>query len=227
MRRHQIFDSPVGAGPTGGGPFGVGPHGTRGRARWHGGAPDEFTRGGPAGAGGPGHGPGHGHGHGAAFGRPGRPGFGLGPGGRARRGDMQAAILGLLAEAPMHGYQLIQELASRSGGAWTPGPGSVYPTLQAMEEQGLIAGEQDGSRRVFSLTDAGREAVATQAEGQAPMPWEQMAQASGPRLALRQAVGALFAAVAQVERTGTDEQAEKATAIVDQSRKALYLLLAE
>lgn len=223
MRRDQIIDSPIGAGPTGGSPFGMGPHGARGRARWRGGAPDEFMQGGPSGPGGPG----HGHGHGPAFGRPGRPGFGPGPGGRARRGDMQASILGLLAEAPMHGYQLIQELASRSGGAWTPGPGSVYPTLQAMEEQGLITGEQDGSRRVFSLTDAGREAVATQAEGQAPMPWEQMASASGPRLALRQAVGALFAAVAQIERTGTDEQAEKATAIVDQARKALYLLLAE
>jgi DNA-binding PadR family transcriptional regulator len=166
--------------------------------------------------GGPGFGPGFG-----------RPGFGQMPGSRARRGDMQAAILGLLAEQPMHGYQVIQELATRSGGAWTPGPGSVYPTLQAMEEQGLVAGEQDGSRRVFSLTDTGRTAVGAQGDDREPMPWEQIAQASGPRVDLRQSIGALFAASAQVERTGTDDQVEKAVNLIDQARKALYLLLAE
>jgi DNA-binding PadR family transcriptional regulator len=164
----------------------------------------------------------------------GRPGFGLGrhgfgqmPGGRARRGDMQAAILGLLAEQPMHGYQVIQELGTRSGGAWTPGPGSVYPTLQAMEEQGLVTGEQDGSRRVFSLTDTGRAAVVSPEHDREPMPWEQIANASGPRLALRQSIGTLFAAGAQIERTGSDEQIDKAVALIDQARKALYLLLAE
>jgi len=164
----------------------------------------------------------------------GEPGFGLGrhgfgqmPGSRARRGDMQAAILGLLAEEPMHGYQVIQELANRSGGAWTPGPGSVYPTLQAMEEQGLVTGEQDGSRRVFSLTETGRAAVGSQAQDREPMPWEQIASESGPRLALRQSIGTLFAASAQIERTGTNEQVEKAVALIDQARKALYLLLAE
>ena len=157
----------------------------------------------------------------------GRPGFGQMPGSRARRGDMQAAILGLLAEKPMHGYQVIQELAERSGGVWTPGPGSVYPTLQAMEEQGLVAGEQDGSRRVFSLTETGRAAVGSQEHEREPMPWEQIAQASGPRLAMRQSIGTLFAASAQIERTGTDDQVERAVALLDQTRKALYLLLAE
>ena len=173
------------------------------------------------------------HGHRAERMR-GEPGFGLGrhgfgqmPGSRARRGDMQAAILGLLAEQPMHGYQVIQELANRSGGAWTPGPGSVYPTLQAMEEQGLVAGEQDGSRRTFSLTDIGRAAVASPAHEREPMPWEQIAESSGPRLALRQSIGALFAASAQMERTGSADQIEKAVALIDQARKALYLLLAE
>ena len=165
-------------------------------------------------------GPGFGFGHG-------RPGFGQMPGGRARRGDMQAAILRLLAEQPMHGYQLIQELADRSGGAWTPGPGSVYPTLQAMEEQGLISGEQDGSRRVFSLTDTGRTAAGSAGDDREPMPWEQIAESSGPRLTLRHSIGALFAASAQIERTGTSDQVEKAVALIDQTRKALYLLLAE
>jgi len=140
---------------------------------------------------------------------------------------MQAAILGLLAEEPMHGYQVIQELANRSGGAWNPGPGSVYPTLQAMEEQGLVSGEQAGSKRVFSLTESGRAAVAAQGPDREPMPWEQIAQASGPRVSLRQSIGTLFAAAAQIERTGTDDQVEKAVALIDQTRKALYLLLAE
>ena len=195
-----------------------------GRGRGPAGPDDQWTRGprGPRGPRGDARhgGPGFGFGHG-------RPGFGQMPGSRARRGDMQAAILGLLTEKPMHGYQVIQELADRSGGAWTPGPGSVYPTLQAMEEQGLVSGEQDGSRRVFSLTDTGRAAVGTQRPDRGPMPWQQIANASGPRVAMRQSIGTLFAAASQIERTGTDEQVEKAVALIDQARKAMYLLLAE
>ena len=82
----------------------------------------------------------------------------MGPG-RARRGDVQTAVLRLLAESPMHGYQIIQELANRSGGAWNPGPGSVYPTLQAIEDQDLVTSTLDGSKRVYSLTDTGRTAA--------------------------------------------------------------------
>jgi DNA-binding PadR family transcriptional regulator len=126
----------------------------------------------------------------------------------------------------MHGYQIIQELANRSGGAWNPGPGSVYPTLQAMEEQELVTSEMSGSKRVFSLTDAGREA-AEAGKTATRMPWDDMAEASGPRIDLRQAIQGLFAAAAQIERTGTDEQIAKATDQLDQARKAIYLLLAE
>ena len=96
-----------------------------------------------------------------------------------------------------------------------------------MEEQGLISGEQDGSRRVFSLTDTGRTAAGSAGDDREPMPWEQIAESSGPRLTLRHSIGALFAASAQIERTGTNDQIEKAVAILDQARKALYLLLAE
>ncbi|MFN8630678.1 MAG: PadR family transcriptional regulator [Chloroflexota bacterium] len=126
---------------------------------------------------------------GPGFGR-GRPPFGFGPvpGGRARKGDMQAAILRLLNEQPMHGYQVIQELANRSGGAWNPGPGSVYPTLQAMEDQELITHESDGSRNVYSLTDKGKAAAADAGHGRPQNPWDEMAEASGPRIELRQAV---------------------------------------
>ena len=159
-------------------------------------------------------------------GRGGRHGFGPFGHGRARRGDVQTAVLRLLAESPMHGYQIIQELAARSGGAWNPGPGSVYPTLQAMEEQDLVTSTMDGSKRVFSLTDKGRTA-AESGEGTARTPWDDIADASGPRIDLRQALHGLMAAASQIERTGTDEQIAKATDQVDQARKAIYLLLAE
>src|SRR5262245_48620013 len=158
--------------------------------------------------------------------RMGRHGFGPHPGGRARRGDVQTAVLRLLAESPMHGYQIIQELTDRSGGAWNPGPGSVYPTLQAMEEQDLVTSEMDGSKRVYSLTEKGREA-AEAGKGSARTPWDDMAESSGPRLDLRQAIQNLFAASAQIERTGTDQQIARATEQLDQARKAIYLLLAE
>ena len=159
-------------------------------------------------------------------GRGGRHGFGPFGHGRARRGDVQTSVLRLLAESPMHGYQIIQELAARSGGAWNPGPGSVYPTLQAMEEQDLVTSTMDGSKRVFSLTDKGRTA-AESGEGTARTPWDDIADASGPRIDLRQALHGLMAAASQIERTGTDDQIAKATDQVDQARKAIYLLLAE
>jgi DNA-binding PadR family transcriptional regulator len=126
----------------------------------------------------------------------------------------------------MHGYQIIQELADRSGGAWNPGPGSVYPTLQAMEDQELVTSEMAGSKRVYSLTDKGRTASEA-GDSAARSPWDDMAEASGPRNQLREAMHGLFAAAAQVERTGTDAQIGKATEHIDQARKAIYLLLAE
>jgi DNA-binding PadR family transcriptional regulator len=126
----------------------------------------------------------------------------------------------------MHGYQIIQELANRSGGAWNPGPGSVYPTLQAMEDQDLVTSALDGTKRVYSLTDTGRTAAVARGTT-ARTPWDDMADASGPRIELRQALHGLMAAASQIERTGTDEQIAKATDHIDQARKGIYLLLAE
>ncbi len=162
----------------------------------------------------------------AGWARGGRPGFGPHAAGRARRGDIQTAVLRLLAESPMHGYQIIQELTSRSGGAWNPGPGSVYPTLQAMEDQDLVTSTLDGTKRVYSLTDTGRAAAAAR-ETTTRTPWDDMAEASGPRIELRQALHSLMAAAAQIERTGNDDQIAKAMDQVDQARKGIYLLLAE
>ena len=86
---------------------------------------------------------------------------GFGPHGRARRGNVKAAILAVLAEQPMHGYEVMQQLESRSGGMWRPSPGSIYPTLQLLEDQGLIKSEDVDGRRVFSLTDEGKTEAAT------------------------------------------------------------------
>ena len=143
-----------------------------------------------------------------------------------RRGGTQTAILALLAEQPMHGYQIIQELATRSGGAWTPGAGSVYPALEQMEAQELITGDQQEDKRVYTITDKGREMTERhQAHGNAP--WDDAAEASGPRVGLGQSIFALMSAVQQVGKTGTDEQIARVVEIVDQARKQVYGILAE
>jgi DNA-binding PadR family transcriptional regulator len=143
-----------------------------------------------------------------------------------RRGGMQTAILALLAENPMHGYQIIQELATRSGGAWTPGAGSVYPALEQMEAQGLVTGDQQDDKRVYTITDKGRE-LAQHHEAHHQAPWDEAAEASGPRVELRKSTFALFNAAQQVERTGSDEQVTKAIELLDQARKQVYGILAE
>ena len=80
---------------------------------------------------------------------------------QARRGALRAAVLSLLAEQPMHGYQVMQELETRSGGRWRPSAGSVYPTLQQLEDEQLVSVDEIDGRRTFQLTDAGRSAAAT------------------------------------------------------------------
>ncbi|MFC9283920.1 PadR family transcriptional regulator [Streptomyces collinus] len=173
---------------------------------------------GPGGPGGPGFGPGFGPGPWGPRGRG-------GPRGRARRGDVRASILALLRDRPMHGYEMIQEIAERSGGAWKPSPGSVYPTLQLLEDEGLIASESEGGKKLFALTEAGRAA----AEEGPEAPWEEASrgvdwEALGE---VRQAGFGLMQAFGQVWNTGTKEQREKALAVVNEARKKLYLILAD
>ena len=93
---------------------------------------------------------------------------------RARRGDVRAAALALLGEQPMHGYEMIKEIEERSGGYWRPSAGSIYPTLQLLEEQGLIAGEETEGKRLFALTDDGRTAIEEREKTGEPEPWEQV-----------------------------------------------------
>jgi DNA-binding PadR family transcriptional regulator len=131
----------------------------------------------------------------------------------------------LLAEAPMHGYQIMQELDERSGGAWHPSPGSIYPTLQQMSDEGLIIGEAADGKNVFSLTDSGREAVAGIDE---PPAWERFGEDGTADVGgLRRVVFQLKVAVHQIALTGGEAQVAEARRIVDDARKALYRLLAD
>lgn len=160
---------------------------------------------------------GRGRGRGHGFGGRGYPG-----GHRAGRGDVRAAILALLSEQPMHGYQVIAELDERTGGVWKPSPGSVYPTLQMLEDEGLVVPDAEGGRKVFHLTDEGR-AAADQSE---PTPWEAVVGDAG-QLDLRKVVAQLLAAFKQVAQTGTPDQVERARTVLNDARKALYGILAE
>ena len=160
----------------------------------------------------------------------GRGGFGGrgrgGHGGRsqANRGDIRAAVLALLTEQPMHGYQIIQELGERTGGAWQPSPGSVYPSLQLLADEGLIASTDQDGRKVFALTAQGTT-VAAEAAGNVP-PWERLAATAGS-VDLRHSLAGLILATKQVTTTGTDDQIVRADAILTDARKRLYQLLAE
>ena len=117
-----------------------------------------------------------GHGLPPMFAMAGRmPGFAAAAGARARRGDIRTAILRLLAEQPMHGYQIIQELSTRSGGVWNPSAGSIYPTLQQLADEGLVDSEESAGKKVYHLTDAGRAAVDDL--GAESAPWEEAAAA--------------------------------------------------
>ncbi|GAB2624214.1 hypothetical protein GCM10027168_65160 [Streptomyces capparidis] len=124
----------------------------------------------------------------------------------------------------MHGYEMIQEIGERSGGAWQPSPGSVYPTLQLLEDEGLIGSEESGGRRMYSLTDAGR----AEADGGPDAPWEQAGRGEWESLReVKQAASGLFSAFGQVMATGSEEQRAKALAVVNEARKKLYLILAD
>jgi DNA-binding PadR family transcriptional regulator len=164
----------------------------------------------------------HGHGFGTGFG----PHFGRGRGSRARRGDVRTAILLALADEPAHGYQIMQRLEERSGGAWRPSPGSVYPTLQLLQDQGLIRGEEAEGRRVFSLTEAGAAEAAAIRERVGDAPWETTGP-QDPRMALRQAVHALGGAARQVALAGSADDAQKALEILREARRSIYALLAD
>ncbi|MBV9660918.1 MAG: helix-turn-helix transcriptional regulator [Acidimicrobiales bacterium] len=141
-----------------------------------------------------------------------------------RRGDIRVALLRALAEGPAHGYEVIRRLEERSGGLWRPSPGSVYPTLQMLEEQDLLHSHEDGGKRIYELTDAGR-AEAAAAEGE-QFPWEAAEGLSGHQ-ALRAAVAQLVLASKQVQVAGQLELVEQAAALIKETRQKLYQMLAD
>ena len=164
------------------------------------------------------------------WGRGGFAAFGAGGyrrGRRSKRGDVRAAVLLLLEEAPRTGYQLIQELTERSGGAWQPSPGSIYPVLSQLQDEGLVAPDTSNDGRGFTLTDAGRTEVAQRRE-QMGKPWEAAAaDISEPRFELFGSARQVAAAVRQVMEIGSDAQLARATEILAEARRRLYQILAE
>jgi DNA-binding PadR family transcriptional regulator len=176
----------------------------------------------------------HHHRHGA-FGR--GPGFGGGfpfggPGGRgrgrkARRGDIRTAALLLLAEEPRNGYQIMQEVEERSDGVWRPSPGSVYPALQQLEDEGLIRSEEIDGRKLFRLTDPG-EAYLRERGDDKPAPWEQMSgDRSEQAIELGKLIREVAAAFAQVMRTGSEAQMAEARKVLAATRRDLYRILGD
>jgi DNA-binding PadR family transcriptional regulator len=142
---------------------------------------------------------------------------------RVRRGDVRSAILALLDDRPMHGYEMIQELEERTGGRWTPSAGSIYPTLQLLEDEGLVTAEEVDGKRVFSLTDSGKQAVPERTEGR---PWEEGDEDS-PRFEARRELFRTIAAAKQLARADDEEQLAKAAEILKDTRRKLYGILAE
>jgi DNA-binding PadR family transcriptional regulator len=171
----------------------------------------------------------HGHGHG-----PGGGGFFFnmpfgGPGGRgkARRGDVRTAVLLLLNEGPLNGYQIMQEIEERSGGTWRPSPGSVYPVLQQLEDEGLVRATETDGRKGFELTDAGRDFVAGRGSD-APAPWDEMRGDVSDEV--REAANNMrdvALAFSQVARAGSPSQVAEASKILADTRRSLYRILAD
>jgi DNA-binding PadR family transcriptional regulator len=175
-----------------------------------------------------GDGPGHGEGRrGGHRGGGGRRGGGGGGGRRSGgRGDVRAAILALLAERPMHGYEMLQEIARRTKDLWRPSPGSLYPALQLLEDQQLVRSSSTEGRRRFELTGQGRAELTLRPAGRAP--WDAMLEAADPNdLALDAALRHLGTTVRQVAEAGTPAQKAQVEQILCETRRRVYLLLAE
>ena len=150
-----------------------------------------------------------------------------GGGGRMRRGDIRTALLLILEEGPGHGYELIQRLEEKSDGAWRPSPGSVYPTLQLLDDEGLVTASERDGKRTFEITDAGKAEAASRVEDAGGTPWDLAGRGGRPSGELREAIGTLMLAARQVAGAGSKEQTERAVAILKDARKQLYAILAE
>ena len=153
-----------------------------------------------------------------------RGGFGRGWGGGRRmpRGAIRTAILVALRDEPAHGYEVMRRLEEMSGGLWRPSPGSVYPHLQMLEDEGLVQSSDVDGSRMYTLTDTGR----AEAEN-APLPWQagRRDRRRGPHAP--PGMGQLMSAAKQLAGAGQKSQLERGIAVVQQARKELYQILAE
>jgi DNA-binding PadR family transcriptional regulator len=151
----------------------------------------------------------------------------FGRGRKARRGDIRTAALLLLAEEPRNGYQIMQEVEERSEGVWRPSPGSVYPALQQLEDEGLIRSEEIDGRKLYAITEEGRAQVERRGE-QEPAPWEQMSgDVSDQAAELARLVREVASAFAQVMRTGSEPQLRRAREVLVSARRELYRILGD
>jgi DNA-binding PadR family transcriptional regulator len=146
--------------------------------------------------------------------------------GRAQRGDVRAAALILLAEQPMHGYQLMQAMAERTNGVWRPSPGAIYPTIAQLEDEGLVTTLAEGGRKLVTLTDAGRTYLADNAETLAD-PFAALVGTPGQNYDLRSALEEIHIATRILSKNASESQAAAAHAVLTETRRALYLILAD
>ena len=144
--------------------------------------------------------------------------------GRAQRGDVRTALLLLLAEQPMHGYQLMQAIAERTSGAWRPSPGAVYPTLSQLEDEGLIGTVAQGGRKLATLTDTGQAYLHTHRDAM-PDPFAELTAHSGGGSDLRGALEELRHPLRQLAQ-GDPQQVQAAQRVLAEARRSLYLILA-
>ncbi|HLN42895.1 MAG TPA: PadR family transcriptional regulator [Acidimicrobiales bacterium] len=144
-----------------------------------------------------------------------------------RRGDIRTALLLALKDGPAHGYELIGRLEEKSGGTWRPSPGSVYPTLQLFEDEGLVRSEQQDGKRVYELTDAGRTEAAERVERFGSTPWDNDTDYATEFQGLIKSAVQLVAAAKQIGRQGDPSQMERATTAIRATGKELYKILSE
>jgi DNA-binding PadR family transcriptional regulator len=142
-----------------------------------------------------------------------------------RRGEIRTAILAILIDGPGHGYDLIQRLEEKSGG-WRPSPGSVYPTLQLLEDEDLVRSSDRDGKKVFELTDEGRAEAERRMAEAGGAPWERD-RGPGPNRELREAVRDTFVAMKQIGSVGSEAQLERAVGVLKETRKQLYQILGE
>jgi DNA-binding PadR family transcriptional regulator len=159
-------------------------------------------------------------------GPPGPPGAPGAPTPKASRGDVRAAILALLQEGPLNGYQIMSEISQRSAGAWRPSPGAVYPALSQLADEGLITDEKSDGRRTYSLTDAGREYIAANPD-KARGAWESTKQQEAWQLpGLFAEAARLGSGIVQLAHAGTPAQVREAERLLERTRRELYRILA-